>query len=298
MARLFVFLTASPRAAQWRTLIVQAAQERSWLVIEDDGAVDPAALDQASGILVLSSLAAPSRLSALGFVVVILRDTSAAAMAMAADETRHARINANYVGAALFAAAADLGLAGAVVLDASASSLAIPLLGDLACGPAARYPPDPWGALSIYSDLPPSLGATARWPLQAFVFPSKNDPAVDTEQPLIDLTGRARTLAFGPYTTLSTGLWRVQARVMMDPESGAAHLRFEWGSNPEFSPFDAVVSSSGVYGISIDRYWPASAPAEFRITTTQAHFHGRFELLSVNVTLVGDRPPPSNQGSD
>lgn len=270
------------------------AQKRGWEVAEDDGSsalVERLGADQP--MLVLSSLTVPSQLINGDLRTAVVMDTPDAAMlALASDRSRGSLINAAYQGSALFAYAAGMAKQGAVVLDANAPSLSLPLLGEVAAAPGVQSPMDAWRSLEIYESLPPPIGAKANWPLRAFNYPVMTaEGLVDTGRPEIDLTGRARTIVYGPYTYLSPGLWEVEVEVLVDPDGGASHLRFEWGANPEYVGSSASVTRSGVYSIRLQRFWPSVGPSEMRITTLQPHFHGHFELLSVTVRLLSEAPP-------
>ena len=294
LSGLLVYFTGSPRTGLWRVAMTGLAQARGWLVVEDDGTPELAErLTSDQPTLVLSSLTIPSRIAGEGIRTAVIRDTPGAAMtALATDQPRQSSRLAAYQGSALFAYAAGLAQQGAVLLDANAPSLSLPLLGEVTASPSEKPAADAWRSLDIYESLPPSVGAKAKWPLDAFNFPiMKPEGLVNTGQPAIDLTGRARTIVYGPYTYLSPGVWEVEVTTMIDPDGGAAHLRFEWGANPEYVGSSASVSRSGVYSIKLRRFWPDVGPSEMRITTIQPHFHGRFELLSVNVRLVSESAP-------
>jgi hypothetical protein len=291
---LLVYFTGSPRAAQWRSAMTGLAHARGWLIAEDDGTLELAerlASDQPA--LVFSSLTIPSQLAGERLQTAVVKDTPGAAMlALASDQSRASLIMAAYQGSALFAYAAVMARQGAVVLDANAPSLSLPLLGEVAAGPSAGHTPNTWRSLDIYDALPPPAGARANWPLEAFNYPIMTaDGLVDTGRAAIDLTGRARTIVYGPYTYLPPGLWEVEVKVMIDPDGGAAHLRFEWGTNPEYVGSSASVTKSGEYRVRLQRFWSNVGPSEMRITTIQPHFHGRFELLSVSVRLLSESAP-------
>lgn len=291
---LLVYFTGSPRAERWREAMIGLAQECGWQVAEDDGSADLVErLGADQPMLVLSSLIGPSHIAGCGLQVAVVKDTpSASVQALAADQSRAALNAAVYHSSAMFAFAADLAKQGAIVLDANASSLRLPLLGEVAAAPGAGVSTEAWHSLDIYKSLPPSVGAEADWPLSVFNYPIMTSEGLfDTGKPLIDLTGRARTIVYGPYTFLTSGLWEVEVKMMIDPDGGRSHLRFEWGSNPDYVGSTATVSRSGVYSIRLQRYWPTIGHSEMRVKAIQPHFHGRFELLSVNVRLLSEALP-------
>ena len=301
LSGLLVYFTGSPRAGRWREAMTNLARKRGWQVAEDDGSaelVERLGADQP--MLVLSSLILPSHIAGGGLQAAVVKDTpSAAVQALALDQSRAALNAAAYQSSALFAFATDMAKKGAIVLDANEPSLRLPLLGEVATALDAKGSTQDWRSLDIYKSLPPSVGAEADWPLSAFNYPvMTHEGLLDTGKPLIDLTGRARTIVYGPYTFLTSGLWEVEVQMMIDPDGGNSHLRFEWGSNPDYVGYTATVSRSGVYSIRLQRYWPAIGHSEMRVTAIQPHFHGRFELLSVNVRLLSEALPVEPFESD
>ncbi len=291
LSGLLVYFTGSPRAGRWREAMAEVARERGWQVAEDDGSTTLAEhLVPDRPVLVLSSLTIPSHLTCGEFKTAVVKDTPGAAMqALASDGSRSAMIAAAYHGSATFAYAADMIRQGAVVLDASAPFLLLPLLGEVAAEQGVSSSTDTWRPLDIYSSLPPAVGVEAEWPLSAFSYPiMKPEGVLETGRSDIDLTGRARTIVYGPYIHLSPGLWEVEVESLIDPDGGMSHLRFEWGSNPDFVGSSVSVSRSGIYRIRLQRCWSGIGPSEMRVATVQPHFHGRFELLSVKVRLLSD----------
>lgn len=257
-------------------------------MLEDDGALDAVALSASEPVLVVSSIPTPSAVEDLGFTKIIIRDTPAAAMAVAPDNTRWSMTQTAYAASAHFAWASHLALQGAQIVEADVAAIVLPGLGEVACDATPVGLLDEWRALDIYETIPPAIGAEASWPLPAFVYPARRGEHVETGEPRIDLTGRSRTLLFGPYTYLSAGHWLIEAEVMIDPEDGAAHIRFEWGANPQFTTISARVAEAGVYNVRM--HWSCDIPAaaELRVIATQAHFEGTFELLSVTVRRVAE----------
>lgn len=303
LSGLYVYFTGSPRAVLWRDAISTLAHQHGWCVAEDDGSEDLIErLGSDRPLLILSSLATPSRFVWDGLQVVVVKDTPAAAVqALALDRSRQAKLHAAYNGSTLFAQAADMVAGGAIVLDADASTLLLPMLGRVAVASDVdtRSLVEVWHSLDIYRALPPTLGASALWPLDAFKYPVMTpEGQLDLGGAVIDLTGRARTLVYGPYTHLSPGLWEVEVKVLVEPDGGGAQLRFEWGCNPDYVGTSASIARTGVYRICLQRAWQAVGPSEMRVTTIQPHFHGRFELISVEVRLVSGLSPDGAEMSN
>lgn len=294
MSGILVYFTGSPRAEQWREAIAERARQCGWGVCEDDG-TDQMLQQLSSDVptLILSSLTIPSRLLNEKIQFVVVRDTPDASMAaLAPDQSRLSLINAAHQGSALFAFASEIARQGATVLNAAAHSLLLPQLGVVSIAPTSDRPVSDWKSLDFYAALPPAPGATAKWPLEAFHYPLvTRDGLIDTGDPAVDLTGRARTLVYGPYTYLTPGHWEVEVTIDIAPDGGGAHLQFEWGANPNFVSVPGSITKSGIYSVKLRRSWRESCPSEMRIKTVQPHFHGRFKLLAVSVRLLSERGP-------
>lgn len=287
-ARLFILLPPSARAARWRSALSNTAHALGWTVLEEVGAdIDVRIADLGSEPLLVLSSAPPAWTSGgEGFVCLVITDEpDAVVAALAEDQSRRGLADATMHASIHMAAASDLAVAGATVASASALVLDIPLLGEVSLERDDQIvAASTWRNLDIYRSLPPQAGAAAEWRLEAFNYPVKQGSEVfESGDPCIDLTGRVRTLVYGPYTYLTAGRWRVRVEVIVNPEGGLAHLWFEWGSGVDVCVVHSTVDTPGVYAIDLDHDWPQSGPAELRINTLQPHFRGSLELCSVVV---------------
>lgn len=140
-------------------------------------------------------------------------------------------------------------------------------------------------ATEIYRNYPDVLGNEAEWPFWLFLYPGIE--RLDSEDGLeIDLTGRARTILYGPYIRLLPGEWEITAELRLLPGAGGIDLMFEWGEGEDFSTLPHTVTEEGLYRVCLKRIWHSSAPAEFRVTTLRPHFEGLFQLTKAKVRHV------------
>lgn len=264
------------------------AQAQGWAVSESaqDGLEEQACELTAQPLLVLSSSAVPTNAELTDFrQLVIADDPDAVVAALTRDPSRQGVKDALSEASVQLSRASDMASVGASVLAASDLVLDIPFLGEVRRQTDEDAPVTaPWPNLNIYQSLPPRAGDTAEWRLEAFNYPIRQgQEVVDSGRPAIDLTGRVRTLVYGPYTHLVAGRWRARVEVLVDPEGGVAHLWFEWGSGTDCVVVHPSVDVRGLYAIDLDHVWAQSGPAELRIMTLQPHFQGHLELRSVVV---------------
>ncbi len=174
----------------------------------------------------------------------------------------------------------------AEVLDATSTKLNIPGLSEIK-NPNPPQPVAGRSPLAIYDVIPPPLATKALWPAAMMRFPQgrKDDGGL----PLIDLTGRARVLAHGPYVTLMPGVWRITYTVMIDPQGGVSSLVFEWGGASMVKE-QIKFSTPGIYQCQQTHTWTSAEPAQVRISLAQALFQGRFELMDMTVDRIGNAP--------
>lgn len=286
VSSLLVFLVPSARAAGWRKAIEDAAALIGFRLVEGHAVPLSDDLSDTSPTIILSSDAEAAWRPDEAVHAVVIRDTAGALMtelvARGASDSE-----ALHLASCFFSTASNLADSGAIVHGAHSGTLELPCLGFVRHPDGEQKAADGSSALGIYDSVPPAIGASARWPNGIFQFPNFIGGSVENSgQSRIDLTGRARTLVFGPYIVLPPGSWRVDAEVGLELEGAAAHLHFEWGAGCDFHGFSKTLIKSGIYKILIDKVWEASSASEFRIVSAQPHFHGWLEVRSVCVTRV------------
>lgn len=286
--RLGVLFTPSSLEPAWRTALTHQAAQAGWQVI--DAANAPVDFQTEGHVLILAQDA--ETLMTLGpYEQFVVADTPCAATTAAATEMGEA-VNAHSRARASrgLASAAMLAAGGAPVLDARGSLLSLPDLGDVRRGDEiAGSPMLEDRPLAMYDVLPVPVGAHAEWGPDRFSYPLKDQ--YHGGSPVVDMTGRARALLFGPYIELTPGVWRADIRVSVDPEGGHAHLLLEWGSGARFLHCKAEITTPGLYGVALDREWTEQGPAEVRLWIPQPLFQGRLEFLGCRITRMPDDTP-------
>lgn len=230
---------------------------------------------------------------------IILADSPEAALSICAAALEEAPAGRQSWLAAnhRLAPAALLAGRGSRVFDMGAARLDLPRLGPIEMPfeiPVQTPPAAP--QLGLYARLPIPVGAASVWPADLFNYPLGDDPTGG--EPQIDLTGRARTLMFGPYATLPPGRWRATVKVMVDPEGGWTPLWFDWGAQDNMTVHEETIHEAGVYSLSLDGGWDRPTEVQMRAVLTQPVFQGRFEMLECRVERLDDAEPAVDQSAE
>jgi hypothetical protein len=147
-------------------------------------------------------------------------------------------------------------------------------------------PPDDGGdgdgekALQLFCHLPPAEGATAWWDrslLSAGDAPGAPCPAV------IDITGAARILCFGPYLHLPAGRWSAELHLDLCPDAARRHYFTQFGPSDRLSAIMARPAGPGHCVVRLETELAAPTVVETRLSIPRAAFHGELKVLGVKV---------------
>ena len=172
---------------------------------------------------------------------------------------------------------------GGAQLCRPGGSVTIPGLGEVEIG-ASALAPSQSRPLEIFDQLPVPVGASAEWPAELMW--AAGEPVCALSDQYIDLTGRRRLLAFGPFIMLPPGRWRVQAILEVKIESSPVVLNMEWGVEGGASE-DFTVSESGIYRVVLEQAWKSSTVPQFKLILQQAAFSGYLKLKYMRCELYG-----------
>lgn len=106
--------------------------------------------------------------------------------------------------------------------------------------------------------------------------------------PVIDITGRARYLLYGPYAPLSPGLWRATVIFDLCPDAARRPLSVDFGTPTDFATVEVPFGVAGCHRIEVIHPISDETPCEVRILLRKAAFHGKFRFLGVNLLRLGD----------
>jgi hypothetical protein len=184
----------------------------------------------------------------------------------------------------------ELASEGWPVIDASGASIELGSLGLLHRhgSPSTQLPVPTYDTpLAIFARLPIASGQSAPWPSSIFSYTVGQQP--EGGQPEIDLSGRGRIVVHGPYLPLPAGEWAVEINTEVDPETGTAYLRFEWGFDLDVAAVYYETKQAGLYQIKMQHALGQGSKAQIRVWAQRPTFDGRIKLVDCILTYLG--PP-------
>lgn len=109
-----------------------------------------------------------------------------------------------------------------------------------------------------------------------------------SEGMMVDLTGRPRTLVFGPYVVLPAGRWKVLFQLSFDREAAKYLFRIDWGGVDAFSSQEFRPGRPGVFEVEVNYAWEQPSPCEFRIQVREGVFNGQMGLSDLQISRIDE----------
>lgn len=143
-------------------------------------------------------------------------------------------------------------------------------------------------ALGMFRFGRPGVGSQAIWSERLFIFDTRS--CIDEAPPgVLDVSGRPRTLVYGPYLALPPGRWKAVMRFSLDEEAATNELRFDWGHAGDFISQTVTAGAPGIYEIEMVHAIMGPAEAwQFRILLMQGAFDGRMTFQGGSVQKLPD----------
>ncbi len=122
------------------------------------------------------------------------------------------------------------------------------------------------------------------WPREAFLdgdAPGQSLPA------LVEVAGRARILAYGPYLPLPTGGWHAKAFLGFSPDIGKMSFILEVDTGGAVSRGFFEVDRGGIFTLDLDfQVSDALHPIEMRLISQDSALEGQVSLIEVALESV------------
>ena len=106
---------------------------------------------------------------------------------------------------------------------------------------------------------------------------------------VIDLTGRACFLFYGPYVPLTAGLWRATVTLTICADAARRPLALQFGAEPDYVTADLPFGVSGDHRLVLEHRFDGAQTAQVRLWLKKAAFHGQIRFLGACVEPVEDR---------
>lgn len=168
---------------------------------------------------------------------------------------------------------------------ALAKLLGLPFSGGVTPPPVQAGGEAPEG-LPMVTYLVPLFAAAAQacrptlvWPREAFLDgddPGKTLPAT------VEIAGRARILAYGPYLPLPAGDWRARAYLGFSPDIGGMPFILEVDTGSAVSRGFFEVDHGGIFTLELDfQVADALHPVEMRLISQESALDGLVSLIEI-----------------
>ena len=105
---------------------------------------------------------------------------------------------------------------------------------------------------------------------------------------IIDVTGLARVLVFGPYRELPAGIWRATVTLDVSPDAARRPLDVQFGKLPDYTTSPLPFGVPGRHTVKLEYVLRKSGLAEVRVNLKRAAFHGEIRLFGAKVERAGD----------
>ncbi|WP_313575075.1 hypothetical protein [Brevundimonas sp.] len=121
----------------------------------------------------------------------------------------------------------------------------------------------------------------AIWPVEIFSWSSPFQR--DGDFAVLDLTGRPRFLAFGPYIVMPVGRWKARFRITFDDYASRYLFRVDWGGVEHYSSYEFRPGKAGMYELEMSFDWLERASCEFRVLLREGAFHGEVAISDLTI---------------
>ncbi len=139
----------------------------------------------------------------------------------------------------------------------------------------ARYLEPIWCAASV------GHAPAVAWPREAFL---DGDVPGETLPALIEVAGRARIVAYGPYLPLPAGTWKATAWLGFSPDIGRLPFILEIDSGGGVSRGFFEAERGGIFSLDLDfRVADPLHPLELRLITQDSALEGQAALIEVSL---------------
>jgi hypothetical protein len=95
---------------------------------------------------------------------------------------------------------------------------------------------------------------------------------------VIDVTGRARYLVFGPYLALEPGAWRARVSLQLCAEAAQRPIAVQFGAEPDYTTVDLPRGTEGRHEAEIEHQMKSGDLAQIRVWLKRAAFHGELRF--------------------
>ena len=136
------------------------------------------------------------------------------------------------------------------------------------------------------------------WPHEIFLSHNQAMTGHGVCPAVIDATGRARHLAFGPFRQLAPGRWRASLVLRVSATAARRALAVDFGAPPHFALYNLPHGVAGLHTIELENTFGPDDLAQVRLWVKRPAFDGEIGFLGVALNQI-DAPssdPASPEG--
>ena len=135
------------------------------------------------------------------------------------------------------------------------------------------------------------------WPHDMFVAATQDAASHYSCPAVIDASGRARHLVYGPFQRLDPGRWRASLVLRISAAAARRPLAVEFGAEPDFAVTGLPYGVPGLHGIDLECTFSDTDAAQLRLALKRAAFEGEIGFLGVALRFI-DATPSNSPSSD
>lgn len=113
----------------------------------------------------------------------------------------------------------------------------------------------------------------------------------------VDVTGKPRFLAHGPYITMPAGHWKAVIRLSFPAVLCDKAYRADWGGVAEYSQLEFRPDKPGIYEIEMDWLWQTPAPCEIRLLVGEGVFDGDLVIHDIAISRIDQAGPSGSEAA-
>lgn len=129
----------------------------------------------------------------------------------------------------------------------------------------------------------PAAGEILRWDRRIFM---TWDGELAPCPAVIDVTGRARILVYGPYSALEPGAWRAKVSLELCAEAAQRPIVVQFGAEPDYSTVGLPQGTRGHHEVEIDHQMKPGDLAQIRVWLKRAAFHGELRFGGAEIRRI------------
>jgi hypothetical protein len=124
------------------------------------------------------------------------------------------------------------------------------------------------------------------WPHELFLTHDQTVTSHGVCPAVIDATGRARHLAFGPFRRLEPGWWRASLVLKVSASLARRPLAVDFGAPPNFVAYNLPYGVAGLHEIELENAFGPDDLAQVRLWIKRPAFEGEIGFLGVALNPV------------